>query len=130
MKRLTLNDGHHHPAIGFGTYQGIGEEGIKAVTKAIEIGYRLIDTAAVYRNEEEVGEGIRRSGISREEIIITSKLARTKLGATHVKKELEKSLNRLQVEYLNLYLIHWPANAINFENRSVERRVGKLITPR
>src|SRR5690625_6179159 len=79
MKRLTLNDGHHHPAIGFGTYQGIGEEGIKAVTKAIEIGYRLIDTAAVYRNEEEVGEGIRRSGISREEIIITSKLARTKL---------------------------------------------------
>src|SRR5690625_4811382 len=116
MKRLTLNDGHHHPAIGFGTYQGIGEEGIKAVTKAIEIGYRLIDTAAVYRNEEEVGEGIRRSGISREEIIITSKLARTKLGATHVKKELEKSLNRLQVEYLDLYLIHWPANAINFEN--------------
>src|SRR5690625_7766351 len=98
MKRLTLNDGHHHPAIGFGTYQGIGEEGIKAVTKAIEIGYRLIDTTAVCRNEGEGGEGIRRSGRSREEHSIRSRVARAQLGATQVQKELEQSVSRLQVE--------------------------------
>lgn len=116
MKKLTLNDGHSIPNIGYGTYRGTGEKGVSAVAKAIETGYRLIDTAAVYKNEKEVGEGIRESGVPREEIFITSKLARTKLGANHVKEELEKSLNRLGVQYLDLYLIHWPANERNFEN--------------
>lgn len=116
MQTITLNDGNTIPEIGFGTYRGIGKKGIKAIKKALETGYRLIDTAAVYHNEEEVGKGIRQSGIDRGEIFLTSKLARDRLGYESAKKELEKSLKRLQVDYLDLYLIHWPANARNFKN--------------
>lgn len=116
MKKLTLNDGHTIPTLGFGTYKCTRQEGTKAVRFALENGYRLIDTAAVYGNEEAVGQGIKESNIPREEIFITTKLWREKLGYNSTKKELAESLKKLGVQYLDLYLIHWPANAKNYAN--------------
>lgn len=116
MKKLILNDGQKLPTVGFGTYKSEGQEGIEAVSTAISSGYSLIDTAAVYGNEETVGKGIKASGASREDIFVTTKLWRENLGYESTKKEFEKSLNRLDLEYIDLYLIHWPANAKNYDN--------------
>jgi diketogulonate reductase-like aldo/keto reductase len=116
MKKLILNDGQKLPTVGFGTYKSEGQEGIEAVSAAISSGYSLIDTAAVYGNEETVGKGIKASGASREDIFVTTKLWRENLGYEATKKEFEKSLNRLDLEYIDLYLIHWPANAKNYDN--------------
>lgn len=116
MKNLLLNDGNKLPIIGFGTYKSNEQEGIEAVSFALQNGYRLIDTAAFYFNEEAVGKGIKASGIPREEIIVTTKLWRDYLGYESTKKELEKSLKKLDLDYIDLYLIHWPANARNYNN--------------
>jgi len=116
MKKLILNDGQKLPTVGFGTYKSKGQEGIEAVSTAISSGYSLIDTAAVYGNEETVGKGIKASGASREDIFVTTKLWRENLGYEATKKEFEKSLNKLDLEYIDLYLIHWPANAKNYDN--------------
>ena len=116
MKKLLLNDGNKLPIIGFGTYKSTEQEGIDAVQFALQNGYRLIDTAAFYFNEEAVGKGIKASGIPREEIVVTTKLWRECLGYESTKKELEKSLKKLDLDYIDLYLIHWPANARNYDN--------------
>ena len=116
MQNFKLNDGNHLPALGFGTYQSTEQEGIEAVSFAIQNGYRLIDTAAFYHNEEAVGKGIAKSGIPREEIFVTTKLWRERLGYESAKKELEISLQKLGLDYVDLYLIHWPANAKNYKN--------------
>jgi len=116
MKKLILNDGQKLPTVGFGTYKSEGQEGIEAVSAAISSGYSLIDTAAVYGNEETVGKGIKASGASRKDIFVTTKLWRENLGYESTKKEFEKSLTRLDLEYIDLYLIHWPANAKNYDN--------------
>ena len=116
MKELLLNDGNELPIIGFGTYKSTEQEGIDAVQFALQNGYRLIDTAAFYFNEEAVGKGIKASGIPREEIVVTTKLWRECLGYESTKKELEKSLKKLDLDYIDLYLIHWPANARNYDN--------------
>lgn len=116
MQKLTLNDGHGIPIIGFGTYQASEEEGIKAVVSAISNGYRLIDTAAFYHNEEAVGKGIVVSGVDRNELVVTTKLWREYLGYDSAKKEFNKSLAKLGLDYIDLYLIHWPANAGNYDN--------------
>ncbi|WP_297096047.1 aldo/keto reductase [uncultured Draconibacterium sp.] len=116
MKKLLLNDGNELPIIGFGTYKSEEQEGIEAVSFALQNGYRLIDTAAFYFNEEAVGKGIKASGIPREEIIVTTKLWRECLGYESTKTELEKSLKKLDLDYIDLYLIHWPANARNYDN--------------
>jgi diketogulonate reductase-like aldo/keto reductase len=116
MKNLLLNDGNELPIIGFGTYKSTEQEAIYAVRFALQNGYRLIDTAAFYFNEEAVGKGIKASGIPREEIIVTTKLWRDYLGYESTKKELEKSLKKLDLDYIDLYLIHWPANARNYNN--------------
>lgn len=116
MKYITLNDGLQLPAIGFGTYKATEEEGIASVKIALEKGYRLLDTAAKYENESAVGKGIRESGVAREEIIVTTKVWRDNLGYENTKIAFEESLQKLDLEYIDLYLIHWPANAKNFNN--------------
>ena len=116
MKKLILNNGNKIPIVGFGTYKCEEQEGIESISCAISNGYCLIDTAAFYGNEETVGRGIKASGVSREDIFITTKLWRESLGYESTKKEFKKSLNRLNVEYIDLYLIHWPANVKNYNN--------------
>ncbi|WP_179351798.1 aldo/keto reductase [Winogradskyella vidalii] len=115
MRNLTLNDGNNIPIVGFGTYKATEQDGIDSVKHALLNGYRLIDTAAVYGNEEAVGKGIKASGVSRDEIYVTTKLWRENLGYESAKEELEKSLKRLDLDYIDLYLIHWPANAKNYD---------------
>lgn len=116
MKEFLLNDGNKIPMLGFGTYKLLGQEGSESVNCALLKGYRLIDTAAIYGNEDAVGKGIKASGVAREELFVTTKLWRENLGYESTKTELEKSLNRLGLDYLDLYLIHWPANAKNYNN--------------
>jgi len=116
MVELILNDGNKIPIVGFGTYKSKEQEGIKSIKCAISNGYRLIDTAAMYKNEEAVGMGIKESGIERDNIFVTTKLWRENLGYESTKKEFEKSLKRLDLDYIDLFLIHWPANARNYDN--------------
>jgi 2,5-diketo-D-gluconate reductase A len=104
----TLNDGQQLPAIGFGTYPLTGEDGIEAITSAIEVGYRLLDTAVNYENEREVGEAIRRSGVPREELLVCSKLPGRHHGYDDAVASVRGSLERLGLDRLDLHLIHWP----------------------
>lgn len=105
---ITLAHGAEIPAIGLGTWPLLGAEGATAVRTAIEAGYRLIDTAENYRNEEAVGQGVRDSGIPREEIFLTTKFNRQWHSIDGARQAAEASLQRLGVEYLDLLLIHWP----------------------
>ncbi len=105
---FLLNTGAQIPAVGFGTWQAKPHEVEDAVEIALKEGYRHIDCAAIYRNESEVGAGIRKSGVPRKQIFITSKLWNTKHTPEDVEPALEKTLRDLGVEYLDLYLIHWP----------------------
>lgn len=96
------------PALGFGTFQLEGGDCRNAVSKALEIGYRHVDTARMYGNETEVGKGIRESSVDREDIFLTSKIWRDHLEADDLIRELQNSLRELQTDYLDLLLIHWP----------------------
>jgi 2,5-diketo-D-gluconate reductase A len=111
-----LNDGSTLPAIGFGTYPMKGQECVDGVLSALEVGYRLIDTAVNYRNEKEVGEAIRTSSVLRDEIVLTSKLPGRHHAYDDAKASVHESLERLGLDYLDLHLIHWP-----------NPRVGKYI---
>ncbi|HET6698243.1 MAG TPA: aldo/keto reductase, partial [Nocardioidaceae bacterium] len=104
----TLNDGTVLPAIGFGTYPLTGEDGVAAITSAIEAGYRLLDTAVNYENEREVGEAVRRSGVPRGELMVTSKIPGRHHGYDDAVASTKESLERLGTDYLDLHLIHWP----------------------
>tara|TARA_R100001369_G_scaffold92866_1_gene140629 strand:+ start:727 stop:1569 length:843 start_codon:yes stop_codon:yes gene_type:complete len=116
MRNLILNDGNKIPIVGFGTYKSKDHEGMESVLSAISNGYSLIDTAAIYGNEEIVGKGIKASGVLRKDIFIATKLWRESLGYNSTKIEFKKSLNRLDLDYIDLYLIHWPANVKNYAN--------------
>jgi diketogulonate reductase-like aldo/keto reductase len=114
---FTLNNGLKIPCIGFGTYKiSDGEPVVSAVKKALEVGYRHIDTAAIYNNEKGVGQAVRQSGLKREEVFITSKVFNPDRGYHKTLAAFEKSLNELQTDYLDLYLIHWPASPKQFDN--------------
>ena len=109
---ITLNDGNTMPQLGLGVWQAQdGEETYQAVKTAIKCGYRLIDTAMVYQNEESVGRAIADCGVPREELFITTKLWNSDHGKSKVRPALEASLKRLGLDYVDLYLIHWPMPA-------------------
>lgn len=116
---LTLPNGFSIPTPGFGTYKTPdGEVCVNAVREAIAVGYTHIDTAALYGNECSVGEGVRQSGKPREELFITSKVWNTERGYDKTLRAFEKSLKDLGMDYLDLYLIHWPANAKQFGDKA------------
>jgi 2,5-diketo-D-gluconate reductase A len=109
MKNITLNNGVEMPILGFGVYQiPDADECERSVLTALEAGYRSIDTAAAYGNEEAVGKAISKSGIDRKELFITTKLWISNAGYEKAKQGFEESLNKLGLDYLDLYLIHQP----------------------
>lgn len=108
LPAYTLNDGATLPAIGFGTYPLKGEDGVAAIVSALQAGYRLLDTAVNYGNEGEVGEAIRRSGVPREEIVVTSKIPGRHHAYDDALASTKSSLEALGLDHLDLHLIHWP----------------------
>ena len=105
---VALNDGHEIPQLGFGVFQIPPEETAKAVRTALEAGYRHIDTAEMYRNERGVGEGIRASGLSRDEVYITSKLSNGCHHPEDARKAFDHTLEALGSDHVDLFLVHWP----------------------
>ncbi|MEY4313219.1 MAG: hypothetical protein RLZZ319_728 [Actinomycetota bacterium] len=106
---VALNDGTRIPQLGLGTYRLDDNDAYRVVTDALEIGYRHIDTASMYRNEEGIGRAIRDSGIARDELYITTKLWNGE--QPHARDALGRSLDKLGLDHVNLYLVHWPAPA-------------------
>ena len=107
--RRILNDGNSIPCLGYGTFQSPdGEDTSRAVREAIELGYRHIDCAAVYGNEKSVGRGIAQSGIQRSQLFVTSKVWNDHHGYRETREACEKTLEDMGLDYLDLYLIHWP----------------------
>jgi diketogulonate reductase-like aldo/keto reductase len=129
MQKVVLNNGVEMPILGFGVFQIADlEECERSVYEAIRAGYRLIDTAAAYQNEEAVGTAIQKSGVPREEIFVTTKLWIQDAGYESTKKAFERSLKRLQLDYLDLYLIHQPYGDVYGSWRAMEElyREGKI----
>ncbi|UPK74260.1 aldo/keto reductase [Nocardioidaceae bacterium SCSIO 66511] len=110
---IEMNDGRTMPAIGFGTWPLKGAAGTTAVRTAIESGYRLIDTAAKYENEDAVGRAIAESGVPRADLFVTTKLRGDEQGYDSAIRACESSLERLGLDYVDLYLIHWPLPRVN-----------------
>ena len=104
----TLNDGTKIPKIGFGTYNEEFADNTATIIKAIECGYRFFDTASLYETERPLGNALKESGIARQDVIIETKLWIDEMGAENVKTAFEKSLNRLQTDYIDIYMMHWP----------------------
>ncbi|TQJ31608.1 aldo/keto reductase [Microbacterium sp. SLBN-146] len=111
VPRIALNSGYDIPQLGYGVFKVPPAETEKVVLEALELGYRHIDTAAIYGNEEGVGAAIAKSGIPRDEIFLTTKLWNDRQGGDEPRAALEESLTKLGVDYVDLYLIHWPAPA-------------------
>lgn len=110
VPKLKLNSGTTLPSFGFGTWNLTGRDGVEATSEALRVGYRLLDTARIYGNEAEVGEAIRNSLVPREEIFVTTKLWPNDFGYDNALRAFDDSLERLGLEYIDLYLIHWPRN--------------------
>lgn len=109
MNTYQLNNGVEIPVLGFGIFKAKdGEEAYHAVLEALKAGYRHIDTAAIYQNEESVGQAIKDSGVPREEMFVTTKLWNSQQTYEQTRQALEKSIEKLGLDYLDLYLIHWP----------------------
>lgn len=116
IPRYVLNDGNSLPMVGFGTYPLRGADGVAAIVSALEVGYRLLDTAVNYGNEEDVGTAVRRSGVARKDVQVTTKIAGRHHAEPQATKSVEDSLRRLRLDYVDLCLIHWP-----------NPRVGKYV---
>lgn len=129
INKIKLNDGNEIPAVGFGTFQ-IPNDGTtyQAVTKALAAGYRHVDTAVAYFNEQEVGRAIKDSGIPREQIWVTSKLWLQDYGYESAKKAIDLSLQKLGLDYIDLYLIHQPYGDVPGAWRAMEaaKKAGKI----
>jgi len=106
---LKLKDGHSIPQIGLGVWKADDAQAAEAVRVALQAGYRHVDTAAIYGNETGVGEGVRTAGVPREAVFVTTKLWNDAQGTDSVRKAFDASLKRLGLDYVDLYLIHWPA---------------------
>jgi len=127
-------NGANIPAIGLGTWTLRGQEAVRLVAGAIEGGYRHLDTAAMYENEAEVGDGLRESGVARNQIFLTSKVWYTDIENGPLQKSVETSLKKLGTDYLDLALIHWPSKSIALDesikalndvrNRGLARNIG------
>jgi len=129
MQHVVLNNGVEMPLLGFGVYQVTDlKECEQSVLDAMQAGYRLIDTASAYGNEEAVGKAIRKSGVPREEIFVTTKLWIQDTGYEKTKKAFEKSLKNLGLDYLDLYLIHQPIGDVYGAWRAMEElyKAGKI----
>ncbi len=129
MDKVKLNNGVEMPILGFGVFQiPDPKECERSVIEAIQTGYRLIDTAASYKNEEAVGKGIRQSGVAREKLFITTKMWVEDAGYERTQKVIDTSLRNLQLDYLDLYLIHQPYSDVHGSWRAMEDayRQGKL----
>ncbi len=108
MNQVTLNNGQVIPQLGLGVYKVAQAAAVELIGEAIATGYRRIDTAALYGNEQEVGQGIRESGIAREEIFVTTKIWNDRQGRSETPAAIEESLERLNLGYVDMLLIHWP----------------------
>jgi len=117
VPRIQLNDGHSIPQLGFGVFKVDPAKTERVVAEALEVGYRHIDTARIYGNEEGVGRALAASGVSREELFVTTKLWNDDQGTQSVFDAFDRSLERLGLDYVDLYLIHWPVPA---QDRYVE----------
>ena len=129
MQHVKLNNGVEMPILGFGVFQMSNpDECERSVLDAIQAGYRLIDTAASYQNELQVGNAIRKSGIPREELFVTTKLWVQDTGYENTKKSFQRSLDKLQLDYLDLFLIHQPYGDVHGSWRALEElyKAGKV----
>ena len=125
----TLNNSLSIPIIGYGTWRTTNEGAADAVVEAIKCGYRLIDTASVYENEKGIGEGLKTSSKERASIFLTSKVWNLDRGYDATMKAFEKSLSALGTDYLDLYLIHWPANSLRYSDPdSINLSTWKAMT--
>jgi 2,5-diketo-D-gluconate reductase A len=120
MQTVTLNNGVEMPILGFGVFQIPNEQTEQAVSDALGAGYRSLDTASSYLNEEAVGRGIKKSGIAREDLFITTKVWVQDAGEANTKRAFERSLERLGLDYLDLYLIHQPFGDYYSEWRAMQ----------
>ncbi len=120
IENVTLNNGVKMPILGFGTLYLNDDLGVRCVSEAISLGYRLIDTAMIYGNEVAVGGGIKKSGIKREELFVTSKLWVDDMGYEQAKKGFQTSLDKLGLDYLDLYLIHRPRGDVQGSWKAME----------
>jgi diketogulonate reductase-like aldo/keto reductase len=127
MKQVILNNGTEIPEIGFGTWQTT-ESVVNTVKTALDAGYRHIDTADIYGNEAEIGQALEESGIPRSELYITTKIWNSNRSSLGVKQSVENSLAKLKTNYIDLLLIHWPANEKQFDNwREINAETWKAM---
>ena len=116
-KTFTLSNGYDMPGVGFGTWKSKdGEDAYNSIIEAFKAGYRHVDTAAMYRNEASVGKAVRECGLKREDIFVTSKVWNKNRGYEKTLAAFEKTLATMELDYLDLYLIHWPAIPLQFED--------------
>lgn len=124
IPRITLNDGRTIPQLGYGTFRVPADDAERAVGEALELGYRHIDTAAVYGNEHGVGAAIARSGIARDELFVTTKLWNDRHGGDEPDRAVAESLERLGLDHVDLYLVHWPTPAKDDYVHAWEKLIG------
>lgn len=113
---FALNNGVKNPCVGFGTFKAADGKGAEVLKMAIDAGYRYFDTASFYDTEKYLGEAVKETGIKREELFITSKAWKTEMGYDNVKKAFQQSLDKLDTDYLDMYLIHWPIPEEGYED--------------